>query len=259
LYPNTEEFPLTERLRTSGTLDPARLSVAACCSAVFKRTRMVERADRRGKPVLLIACDGSGSLNAQQIGMLKVLAAAWLNSTVQSGVQVLAALYHSGEIRRGLSGPLVQWIYHPRKTPATGRKDAARALVSLPNSGTGCQSDALSVAFLLDEARTLARGRMVYLILLTDTAWNRSFNTSKDGKQEMLDLLQTAYDESSGKLHVTLVALGLTQPDTGFENIVDKVLTVSNEQLTDYAGVAQKIAVYVASTMKERHRLIATR
>ncbi|MBM4088962.1 MAG: hypothetical protein FJ276_05940 [Planctomycetes bacterium] len=259
LYPNIEESPVTERYRPSGTLDPTRLAYADFSSAVFRRTCVLERADRRGKPVLLIACDGSGSLSAQQMSMLKVLATAWLNSTVKTQVQVLAALYHSGDVRKNLTGPLVQWIYHPHKTQATSRRDAARTLVSLPKSGTGCQSDALSIAFLLEEARRLARGRMVYLILLTDTAWNVSFHIGKTGKEEMLDLLTEAIGESAGRLHVTLVALGPSQTTTGFEEVVDKVIHVSQQELTDFVAVAQKIAVYVGATMKERQRLVGDR
>ncbi len=176
LYPNFTQVPETERLRTTGTLDPARLPLADVVSAIFRRYKVHEQADKRGRPVLMVACDGSGSLNSSQIHMLKILCCGWLLATAGKAIQVLAGLYHSGTIRQGLGGPLVQWIYHPRKTPATGRKDAARALLSLPDSGTGAQSDALSLAFMMDEAAALAAGRRIYLILLTDCAWNTSFN-----------------------------------------------------------------------------------
>jgi len=258
LYPNLMQVPETERFRTSGSLDPARLTMADFSSAVFKRYRIHEKADRRGRPVLLIACDGSGSLNRDQIKMLKILCSAWLKSTAKSDIQVLAGLYHSGLIRQGVSGPLVQWLYHPQKTPSTGRKDAARALVSLPTSGTGAQSDALSLAFMLNEANHLARGRMVYLILISDCAWNRSFHTEKTGEEEVYSYFQTAYEEFPGKLHTTLVALGVSGA-TGFENLLDRVITVSADQLSDSAAVAKKIGIYVASCMKERHRWLAGR
>ncbi len=255
LYPNIQQVPETQRIRTSGSLDPGRLPLADFASTVFRRYRIREKADRRGRPVLAIACDGSGSLNANQMKMLKTLAAGWLVSTARSDVQILAGLYHSDNIRRGLSGPLVQWIYHPAKTPSTGRMEAVGALVSLPDSGTGAQSDALSVAFILEEARRIARGSMVYLILLSDTAWNRSFNTEKSGKEEMQCLLQASYEEFKGKLHATLVALGV-QGATGFEDLLDAVITVSDGELVNYSSVAEKIGVYVAACMRERRRLI---
>jgi hypothetical protein len=95
--------------------------------------------DPRGRPVLVIACDGSGSLNDDQMKMLKLLTTGYLESTAKRNIQVLAGLYHSGHIRKGVSGPLVQWIHHPQKTPATSGRDSVRALVSLPDTGRVCR------------------------------------------------------------------------------------------------------------------------
>ncbi|MGA1871945.1 MAG: hypothetical protein ACMUJM_25800 [bacterium] len=253
LYPNLEHVPETLRFCPSGSLDPGRLATADISSAIFRRYRINEKADRRGRPLLLIACDGSGSLKENQIRMLKVLTAAWLNSTTKSCIQIIAGLYHSGQIRAGLSGPLVEWIYHPHKTPATSRKDAARALISLPKSGTGAQSDALSLAFILDEAYRIAQGKMVYLILITDCMWNRTSPIEKSGKDEVYSYFRKAYERFTKRLHTTLVALGVSGK-TGFEDIVEKVITVSGEDLGDYNKIANKISLYVASCMKERHR-----
>ena len=255
LYPNVEELPIKERLCTAGSLDPSRLAMIYHSSAIFKRVRVQEQADRRGQPVLVIACDGSGSLDSQQMQMVKVLASAWLRSTTKSRIKLLAGLYHSGEIRQGITAPLVQWIYHPHKTPATSRKEATRAVVTLPDNGTGIQSDALSLAFMLDEAKAIARGRMIYLILITDCEWNRSFNTVQSGTQEMMSLLEEQYADLEGRLHITLVALGVDE-ETGFEDRVDKLIRVPEGKLSDYRGVAENIGVYVASCMKARRQLI---
>ncbi|MDP8256305.1 MAG: hypothetical protein P9M14_11190 [Candidatus Alcyoniella australis] len=253
LYPNIKQIPETERLCTSGSLDPSRLALATFSQVVFKRYRIHQRADMRGRPVLLIACDGSGSLNDRQMGMLKVLAAAWLDSTIKSQIQVLAGLYHSGQIRNGVSGPLVQWMFHPHKTPSFGRKDAVRTLVSLPDSGTGVQSDALSIAFMLEEATKIAKGKMIYLILISDCRWNRSFDTDKSGREEVISCFKSAYENLAGKLHTTLVALGV-EGRTKLEDQLDKVITVSKDKLEDYVAVAEQISVYVASCIKERKK-----
>ncbi|MFQ5650715.1 MAG: hypothetical protein ACE5IY_12300 [bacterium] len=257
LYPNVEQLPIVQRFCTSGSrFDNSRLPLAYFSLAIFERWRIHEQADRRGRPVLVIACDGSGSLNHNQMQLLKLLAAAWLTSTAKTEIQVLAGLYHSGTIRPGTAGPLVQWIYHPKKTPTTGRPQAARAVVTLPDTGTGVQSDALSLAFMMQEAQAVARGRMVYLILLTDCAWNRSFNGKKTGQQEVLSLFESLYDSCQNKLHTTLVALGV-ESKTGFEELLDKVIRVTRTELTDYQAVARKIAVYVASCLNERNKLVA--
>jgi len=106
LYPNVEPIPQILRLLPSGSLDAGRLALADFSPIIFKRYRMREKDDPRGRPVLVIACDGSGSLNKHQMRMLKVLAAAWLNSTARNNIQVLACLYHSGQVRGGLAAPL---------------------------------------------------------------------------------------------------------------------------------------------------------
>ena len=258
LYPNMTDVPLVERFCTSGSLDPARLSSAYYSDAVCRRTRVVKTADKKGAPVLLIACDGSGSLNAAQIRMLKILAAAWLQSTARTRIQMLAGLYHSGRIREGISGPLVEWICHPRKTPATSRIDSIRALVSLPDSGTGVQSDALSLAFMLNEADGMARNGRVYLIVLSDCAWNRSFNGEMSGKDEVRSFFLDAYRRLDDRLHTTLVALGV-KDETGFEELLNRVLPVTEEELKSPVQVAHKVGAYVASCLRERRRFLAGR
>jgi len=253
LYPNVEQIAETQNICSGGTLDPARMAMALFSEVIFKRYIILEEPDKRGRPVLLIACDGSGSLDKDQMAMLKNMACSWLNATAMSRIEVLAALFHSGEYRKNQSGPLVQWMYHPRKTPATGRKDAARALISLPDSGTGAQSDALSLAFMIEEARKIARGRMVYLVLISDCAWNRSFMTEMSGQEEVYNYFQWAYDEFGDKLHTTLVALGV-ENETGFEDLLDKVIKISQEELTDHVTVADRISSFVANCIKEQRR-----
>jgi hypothetical protein len=258
LYPNVTELPLVERLCTSGPLDPARLFSAFYSDAISRRTRVVRNADKNGAPVLLIACDGSGSLNASQIHMLKILTAAWLRSTAKTRIQILAGLYHSGSVREGLNGSLVEWIYHPKKTPAVSRIDSIRALVDLPGSGTGVQSDALSLAFMLNEAQALAKNCMVYLIVLSDCAWNKSFHGEMSGEEEVRSFFADAYRRRAGRLHTTLVALGV-EGKTGFEKVLDRVIAVGSEDLNQPAEVAHKIGAYVASCLKERHGLLSRR
>ena len=253
LYPNLEEQPATERFRSSGAIDPTRLPLAGLSDAVFKRQQINLRLDQRGRAVLLIACDGSGSLNALQMKMVKLLAAGWLRSTAGTGVELLAALYHSGRLHRGTSGPLVRWIYHPTKTPTVGRADAVRSLLSLPVSGTGIQSDALSLSFMLQEARRLARGARIYAIVISDCAWNKSFGNAMSGEEEVRDFFETAYGEMARQLHVSLVALG-TKEETGFEEALDQVIPVTKSELSDVQAVAARVALYVARTMRSHRR-----
>ena len=130
-----------------------------------------------------------------------------------------------------------------------------QALASFPDAGTGCQADALSLAFIMEEAKKLARGSMTYLILITDCAWNRSFHTEKSGQEEMTGFFQSLKEEMGEKLHTTLVGLGVNQ-ECGFEELLDKVILLNKEELADPVKAAEKINMYVASCMKERRRWI---
>ncbi len=255
LYPNVEQVPETVQLCTNGAIDPSRLSLSPMTDTIFKRNPVKEVSDKRGKPVLLIACDGSGSLSRNEMGMAKVLACSWLNATAGSEIELLAGIYHSGHIRKGVSGPLVQWMFHPRKTPTTSRREAARSIISLPESGTGVQSDALSISFMLNEAKTLARGRMVYLILISDCAWNRSFHQGLSGLEEVQASLLEFNDKTNNKLDTTLVALGV-KVITDLENYADRIIHVSDDELTDYSRVAESIGTHVASIIRSQKHIL---
>lgn len=256
LYPNLRGLSRTSRLCTTGLLDPMRLHLAEFAAAVYQRHPVEQVADPRGNPLLVIACDGSGSLNTAEMKMLKLLTVGWLESTAKSRIRVLAALYHSGQARKQITGPLVQWIYAPKTSLARNSLDAVRAVAMLPDSGTGMQSDALSLGFILQEARRLAGGEMIYLVVISDCQWNQSFHMDLTGHQEVLSLFEHAVQDLPGRLHTTLVALGVSGP-TGFESVLDAVIPVSARDLDDAAKVASRVGLYVASCIKSRTRWLS--
>ena len=99
---------------------------------------------------------------------------------------------------------------------------------------------------------------MVYLVVLSDCAWNKSFLGELSGAEEVRSFFADAYRRQAGRLHATLVALGV-ESKTGFEEILDRVIAVKGEELNKPAEVAHKIGAYVASCLKERHSLISRR
>ena len=128
--------------------------------------------------------------------------------------------------------------------------------MALPDSGTGAQSDALSLAFILNEARQIARGNMIYLIVISDTAWNRSFDNEKSGFEEVRSYFENVYDEMGDKLHTTLVALGVST-ETGFEDLLDRVIAVSSEELkTMEKGEVIKNIHYISDRFWETGKTI---
>jgi hypothetical protein len=254
LYPNLQEAPVTEKMKTSGSLDPTRLANAFTSEAFFRRYRIEEQLDKRGRPVLLIITDGSGSMSYLQTRMLKLLTTAWLESTKKMEIQILACIYNQDRVRSGLTAALIRWIYHPQKSLTNSKEDALRAVAALPDYGNGSQCDALSLAFALQEAKKLAQNRMIYVIHMTDCGFIKSFNTHQTAKEEVYSMYKSLYEELDTKLHVTLV--GFNQERTGFEDLLDKVIPISTDELSDTAKVAQKIGVYIANTMRERKKMM---
>jgi hypothetical protein len=163
-----------------------------------------------------------------------------------------------------MAGPLIRWIYHPWKTPSLNQRDALRALPSLPQSGTGVQSDVLSISHMIEEAQRLARRGQVYLILITDCAWNVSFpEVNQRGKDEVAGFFEMTRQDYGDRLNTTVVALGV--PDLhhpgvcGLEPLFDKIIPVPDVNLTNPDAVAQQVGLYVAAVMQERRSLLARR
>jgi hypothetical protein len=242
-----------ERYRATGSLDPSRLAAAAFSDAVYRRILTGRKTDESGKPVLVIAADASGSLNPRQAELIRLLCAGWIRSVRRSSVQLICCLYHSDHIRMEESGRLVQWITHPRKTVGRDTAEAMRALAGF-RSGQGAQADALSIRFIVDEAQRIAAGRMVFLVLLTDADWNKSFHGKANGAQEVAMTFEGLDADYPERLHKTVVVLGKEHHNLG--NTPDAVINVPDEELKDIDAVSRRIARYVAVTMKERKRLM---
>lgn len=117
IYPNIKESPVPLNLRTSGSLDPGRLPLASFSSTVFRRYDIVNRQDKEGKPVLVIACDGSGSLDPNQMNMLKILANSWMYSTVVRALKHYQPFTTVETLERELMAPWCNGCITPIKPP----------------------------------------------------------------------------------------------------------------------------------------------
>lgn len=256
VYPTVEHVPLLCDHQASGSLDRRRLFLAGVSRTVFKRYDYRRRPDRRGRPVVLLACDGSSSLNASQMSLLKILSCAFVESLARTRVRLMAALYTSARVPPGVTRPSVQWIAHPLRMPERTPLDAVATLAGLPGSGVGSQSDALSLALMLEEAFAVSAGTSVYVVLLTDAMWNSCLGQGAPGKEEVGALLRSAVDTHRSRLHMTVVSLGLKDGlTTGLEEIAQRVVRVRPEALGDVAAVADEIGTYVLSVLAERRHL----
>jgi hypothetical protein len=261
VFPSREPVSSATRFVTSGALDPARLPIAGCSDSVYKRYRLDELDDRRGRPVVLLVNDASGSVGAAQMRLMKLLSMAWIRTSLKNNVRILAGMYNQGRSPVGVSGPLVQWLYHPEKTPALSAGDTLRSIAAMPDKGSGEQADAISLQFMLDEAVRIARGRSIYLTLMGDFKWCRSFPgrlpisaaESDIAEYEVRTFFENAYKRLRERLHVTLVGLNARAPQR-YESLVDKVITVPEDKLNDSPAVAEQIGAYVAQCIRERKK-----
>ena len=96
---------------------------------------------------------------------------------------------------------------------------------------------------------------LIYLILISDCSWNRSFHQGLTGAEEIQASLSGFSTQTNDKLDTTLVALA-KKGDTGLENYKDRIIHVSDDVLTDYSRVAQNIGTHVASTIRSRKHLL---
>jgi geranylgeranyl pyrophosphate synthase len=98
--------------------------------------------------------------------------------------------------------------------------------------------------------KDIARGKAIYLVLVSDCEWNRSFHGSRSGREEVRAFFETSYRTIGSPFDTTLVALGDSKGATT-DNFVDRIVRVSSEELKKPEAVAKKIGTYVASRMAE--------
>ena len=156
LFTSTQKTPVVERFKKSGSLDPGRLVAARFSEEIFQKHYVIEEASHTGKPVVAILCDASSSLSSDEEKSIKVISLAFFEATVKLRIKLMAGIYHSDMVG-GVGAKLVQWLYHPQLTPSLTRAEAALSLMSLKKNGA--QADALSLAYMLQQAERLAIGR----------------------------------------------------------------------------------------------------
>ncbi len=258
LYPNAEEILITERIKSSGCIDAGRLPYYEFTEAIHKRFIIEHHLQKEGRSLMLLVCDGSGSMTSKKFKMLRLLTVAWLESTMKSQIQVMAGIYNDGSISQGRYGAKIEWIYHPRKTVSVSRKDAIRAVASIPQQGGGGQKDALSLSYCLQEAESVARGNNIYLIHITDTGWCNSFGTGLSPDEEIVNVVSQFKNKRKGQLHYTLVVLDADAAG-GIDQVINEFISLSAIELENPYLAASKIARYSSSILKKhknRYQLV---
>ncbi|MFH1531622.1 MAG: vWA domain-containing protein [Pseudomonadota bacterium] len=253
LYPSLVTRLERVRHRTSGAPDPRRLALYPFSDTIYQQHRQerLPAPSSLSRSVVLLACDGSGSMGEPEIRVLKLLTCAFVESLVGArGIQLLAGAYNSGPERSLRGGaPKVHWLHHPKLTPGRTPLEAGRAIAAFPDTGTGRNHDTISLSYMLDEAIDLARGGTCYLVNLTDTRFNSPIS-SRSGSDVMEDFLREAKALEEISLDYTLVAIGA--PEGYSLKGADAVLSVPPEDLKDSRAIASRVAHYVTESIAAR-------
>jgi hypothetical protein len=195
-----------------------------------RRWNRCDVTDYRGRPVVVLAKDGSSSNTLQTTFAGKILTAAFLQVERLARVRLFAADYSSGA-----GGPLVRWLYHPQKTPGRNSLQAVDAVASLPPKGQGGNEDVLSLSHILHEvlASPLACEQTIIVINVTDG----KFNSPISELRSMIKKLRDDY-----RLIYSLVILGNTPVDVPE---ADHIVRVPQTELDHPQQIAQRIAKHV--------------
>ncbi|NND08638.1 MAG: VWA domain-containing protein [Saprospiraceae bacterium] len=191
-----------------------------------------------GKPVLQILYDGSGSMGGDRFEMAKLLTATFIRFGQMRGLNIEAAVYGS----RGVDH--LDFL-HDRTSKPTLEETFDRIISSQIYGG---QRDALAIGSLLKGTLRKYRCRSSHLIFITDEGFCQSFPGSRfcSPLEEVTEMIKKGYNDwFNDHFEVTLVSFRPEGTST-LRGIVDHIIYVEPNELSDLMGLATKIGSYVA-------------
>jgi hypothetical protein len=230
------EDVMVDRFQLRGQIDPRRLHRFAISELVNRRWQRHNVTDYRGRPVVVIAKDGSSSNTFETTFAGQILTMAFLRTQPMAKIRLVAADYSSVP-----AGPLVRWLHHPKKTPGRSCLQAADAVASLPPKGQGGNEDVLSVSHIMRETLDAIGARQTVIVInITDG----KFNSPIDQVRSMVKKLKEDYD-----LTYSFVVLGPTKIDVPQ---ADYTVYVPENELRDPEQIAERIARHINELVVSR-------
>jgi len=225
-----------DRFQTRGGLDPRRLSRLAASALLRRYWKKRNVIDYGGRPLVVLAKDGSSSNTIHTTFAGKILAAAFLRIQNMAKIQLFVADYSSNS-----EGPLVRWLYHPQKTPGQSCRQAAEAVASLPPKGQGSNEDVLSISHIMHEVLNLpfSSKQTVIVINVTDGKFNSPVNEFR----AMICKLREDY-----RLTYSLVILGDASVDVPEANHTIRIPSI---ELQNPHQIAERIARHINILVRE--------
>ena len=230
---------LAERLQARGSIDPRRLPKIGSSDLIYRRWQKHSVTDYRGRPIVVLAKDGSNSNSVDSTFAGQILTAAFLRIERIARIQVIAADYCSG-----LAGsPLVRWLYHPQKTPGLIACRAVDAVASLPPKGQGRNEDVLSISHIMRETFGAVDNKQTIIVINIPDG---RFNSPVAEFRKMIESLKADRD-----ITYSLVILGNAKVDVPE---ADHTVHIPQSELSDPNQVAERIAKHVNALVLAQRR-----
>ncbi len=246
IYNNSEKTVLYKISNSARSFQNNLLPLYKVKDLIYKKTILNHR-DSKGKPVVVLMVDMSGSMKGAPLECTKIITAAW---SEHKDIKLLAGAYTTAASPHGTRA-IVRWIYHPKNTMGATRNESLGRIVSISDMSLGGNEDAAALFKILSEVRKMASSMdKVYLIHLTDTGFCKSFKNSSKSASSEIDTVLKHFKQRifRNRLHVTLVALAnsVTQYD-----MVDELCQIPSNIHQDYLGIAKTINETLGKTISK--------
>ncbi len=255
--------PTIESRMTTGTsganFDPTALPLYRISDNLYCKTAEYLQMNRTGQSIVVLAADTSSSNSSAQIDCLKILSAGWIKASKarQNRMEFVAATYDSGASSGGHHGTMVRWIYNQRYSEERTFDHALSRVTSIKASGGN--SDILSWAKIMSEVKNMVqrkprlRKAHVYLIIISDCAFNKSFRSTPLSNHEEVQHYLKHLREVDFKdgIHITLVNIS-GEGSTAIDALVDLKLGITNSMVQDPTEAAKRISEYVSTAIKQQ-------
>lgn len=247
----------THILASSGAnFNSASLPTYQVAENLFSRSKDQLSLNTQGESIVVLAADTSGSNSRDQIDCVKILSASWIATakTRKNRIEFIGATYDSGNNVH--HGTMVRWIYHDRINESRTFEHALQRVDSIVSNGAN--SDVKSWARILEEVEILMKSKPrlwkahIYLILISDCAFNKSFNgTPFSTASEVKEYIQSVKKGRwKDRIHITLVSL--SNQVSALDQFVDLRLTITNNEMQSPAHSAREISAFVSKAIKQQ-------
>ncbi len=258
LLVSPEEKYKMVRSRYGGDFDSKVLPIYQVTENIYGTQKLYHTPNKRGHSFVVLAADTSSSNSDKQIECLKLLCTAWIGASKnrRGKTEFLAASYDSGPVEGGGHETIVRWIYSHQITEDRSWDHSIARVDAIKKNGGN--ADVKSWARIMAEAKniSLTRSRLrkskIYLVIISDCAFNKSFGDSPlPAVEEVTKYLSyLKMEEFVDRLHITVVDLG-NNASASVKEVCDIHMALPPEKFQNPAEAAAEISLSLSSAIQK--------